>query len=370
MWVPSVGPGPLVLILLVPAAITIAVLRYQLLDIQVVVSRAVLYGLSPAVSSAATWGWSRLPTWCCAGRSVSAAPCWQRWSTRWASTWLRVRLQRLVDRALFGDRTDPVRAVSRLGERLGSNPQADSADGLTVVREALRLPYAALLTNGVERAADGTAPELLETVPLDYRGKRVGELVVGVRSGQRRLSAADRRVLELLAAPLALAVHATALSEAVQRSRESIVAAREEERRRLRCDLHDGLGPVLTGVAFQADAARNLLRVGPVRANALLNELCRRTAEAIEEIRRLVYELRPPSLDELGLVAALRRQAEQLAGDERECCRPMELPPLPAAIEVAAYWIAVEADQRRSACGCIARRAADGGERRFGDRSD
>jgi two-component system, NarL family, sensor kinase len=214
---------------------------------------------------------------------------------------LRVRLQRLVDRALFGDRTDPVRAVSRLGERLGSNPQADPADGLTVVREALRLPYAALLTNGVERAADGTAPELLETVPLDYRGKRVGELVVGVRSGQRRLSAADRRVLELLAAPLALAVHATALSEAVQRSRESIVAAREEERRRLRRDLHDGLGPVLTGVAFQADAARNLLRAGPLRADALLNELRRRTAEAIEEIRRLVYELRPPSLDELGL---------------------------------------------------------------------
>jgi two-component system NarL family sensor kinase len=69
----------------------------------------------------------------------------------------------------------------------------------------------------------------------------------------------------------------------------------------LRRDLHDGLGPVLTGVAFQADAARNLLRAGPLRADALLNELRRRTAEAIEEIRRLVYELRPPSLDELGL---------------------------------------------------------------------
>jgi two-component system NarL family sensor kinase len=185
---------------------------------------------------------------------------------------VRVRLQRFVDRALFGDRADPVRAVARLGARLGSGPQADPVDGLTVVREALRLPYAALLTNGVERAAHGTPPELLETVPLDYRGERVGELVVGVRSGQRRLSAADRRMLELLAVPLALAVHATALSEAVQRSRESIVAAREEERR-LRRDLHDGLGPVLTGVAFQADAARNLIRADPARADALLGEL-------------------------------------------------------------------------------------------------
>lgn len=349
VWVPSVEAGPLVFILLViplvPAAITIAVLRYQLLDIRLVVSRALLYGLLTAGVVGSYLG------------LVAVADLVLRREIGLGSSVLatlvialgfnpvRVRLQRLVDRTLFGDRADPVAAVSRLGERLGSGTQADPADGLTVVREALRLPYAALRTDGVERAAHGTPPELLETVPLDYRGKRVGELVVGVRSGQRRLSAADRRVLELLAAPLALAVHATALSETVQRSRESIVAAREEERRRLRRDLHDGLGPVLTGVAFQADAARNLIRADPVRADALLNELRGRTAEAIEDIRRLVYELRPPSLDELGLIGALRRHAEQLGGNGTNVSvvAPLELPPLPAAIEVAAYRIAVEA---------------------------
>jgi signal transduction histidine kinase len=168
---------------------------------------------------------------------------------------------------------------------------------------------------------------------------------VGVRTGQGTLARADRAVLELLAAPLAVAVHATTLGEAVQRSREQIVAAREEERVRLRRDLHDGLGPALTGMAFQADTARNLLRHDPDRADALLVEMRAHATDAIADVRRLVYALRPPSLDELGLVGALRRHAERLDGNGRTITvlAPDLLCPLPAAVEVAAYRIAVEA---------------------------
>ncbi len=182
-------------------------------------------------------------------------------------------------------------------------------------------------------------------MPLAYRGGRVGELVVGVRAGQRRLDRADRAALELLAAPLAVAVHATALSEDVQRSREQIVAAREEERVRLRRDLHDGLGPALTGISFQADAAGNLLASDPGRAGELLGSLRMAATEAIADVRRLVYALRPPALDELGLVGALRRHAEQLDGAATAVAvhAPQALPPLPAAVEVAAYRIVVEA---------------------------
>ena len=91
------------------------------------------------------------------------------------------------------------------------------------------------------------------------------------------------------------------------------MTALEEERRRLRRDLHDGLGPRLSGIAFTSDAARNLLRTDPDAADALL-PLRAETTTAIDEIRQLVYAMRPPALDELGLVPALRQQATGLRG--------------------------------------------------------
>jgi signal transduction histidine kinase len=348
VWVPAVEAGPLVLILLaiplIPAAITIAVLRYQLLDIRLVVSRAVLYALLTAAVIGSYVGLVAVAD--TARRQVGLG------SSVLATLVIallfnpvRVWLQRLVDRALYGDRTNPVRAVSRLGKQLGSGTHADPEDELRVVCDTLRLPYAALRAGDLERGSHGTMPKRLETVALDYRGERVGELVVGVRAGEAKLNAADRSVLELLAIPLAVAVRATTLSEAVQQSREQIVTAQEEERRRLRRDLHDGLGPLLTGVAFQTDAARNLLRTNPDRADALLADLRDRTSDAISDVRRLVFELRPPTLDELGLTGALRRHAEQLDGPRTRVTvvAPEELPRLPAAVEVAAFRISLEA---------------------------
>jgi len=172
--------------------------------------------------------------------------------------------------------------------------------------------------------------------------------VVGLRQGQHRLDPADRRVLELLAAPLAVALYATALSAELQRSRERIVTAREEERRRLRRDLHCtmGWGPVLTGIGFQADAAGNLVRTDPERALELLGRLRAETSAAIDDVRRLVDDLRPPALDELGLLGALREHAERLSrhgGPVVAVEAPAALPPLRAAVEVAAFRIATEA---------------------------
>ncbi|NUP63092.1 MAG: two-component sensor histidine kinase, partial [Nonomuraea sp.] len=170
-----------------------------------------------------------------------------------------------------------------------------------------------------------------------------GELIVGLRAGEHRLAPADARVLALLAVPLAAAVHATGLSVELQRSREHIVAAREEERRRLRRDLHDGLGPVLTGVVYQADAAGNLIANGsPGQAAELVARLRGQVTGAIEDIRRLVYGLRPPALDELGLVGAVRQQADHLALDVAVDA-PEDLSRLSAAVEVAAYRIVTEA---------------------------
>ncbi|MET9633828.1 sensor histidine kinase [Lentzea sp. NPDC006480] len=324
---------------LIPIAVTIAIVRHQLLDIRLVVSRVlawvllsavvlVVYGLLVAVLDrfvSAQLGRSVVATVVVALLVAPVLP----------------RLQRLVDRALYGDRGDPARVVSKVGEHLAGEGLAGVVEA---VRVALRVPYVALAA-GQQLASNGTRPDNIEVVPLEYDGVTVGELHVGVRTGESTLGAADRNVLRLVAAPLAVAVHATLLSTQLQASRERLVTAREEERRRLRRDLHDGLGPTLTGVALSADAATNLLATDPDRTRSLLTGVSADVRTAIADVRRLVEDLRPPALDELGLLGALRQRAEHLVRTPLQLRLdvPDEVPQLSAAVEVAAYRIATEA---------------------------
>jgi two-component system NarL family sensor kinase len=142
-----------------------------------------------------------------------------------------------------------------------------------------------------------------------------------------------------------VALHAVLLSQELQRSRERLVAAREEERRRLRRDLHDGLGPILTAVTLKADAARSALDTAPTQADGLLAELRGDAKQAIADLRRVVEDLRPAALDELGLLGALSQQMDRFArrGLAITLEAPPALPVLPAAVEVAAYRIIAEA---------------------------
>jgi signal transduction histidine kinase len=222
--------------------VTIGILRYQLLDIRLVLSRTLVYGVLTAAAAGVYAGLvalldvlvrSRVSLGTAIAASIVVAIGFNP---------ARVRLQRLIDRGLYGDRRDPVRAVSRVGERLAGTGSGGLPGVLEALCDSLRLPFAAVRFGSAEAAAYGTAPELLHSISLSYDGTRIGELIVGLRSGQRRLSPPDIAVLELLAGPLAVALRATALSAALQESRVSIVAAREEERRRLRRDLHDGPG--------------------------------------------------------------------------------------------------------------------------------
>jgi two-component system, NarL family, sensor kinase len=255
----------------------------------------------------------------------------------------RTVLRGVVDELLFGSRADPGRAVSDVGERLADDPVL----ALRALRQALVLPYAALVAGGTVVAASGTATTTTRARPLRAGPDAVGELVVGLRSGELRLRPGDETVLDVLAPALGQALHARLLAAELQRSRGEVISGVEEERRRLRRDLHDGLGPTLTGVAYTADAARNLLTTDPAAADALLAGLRADTTGAIGEVRRLVEGLRPPMLDELGLVGAVRQRARQLrTADGRALAvtldAPDPLPPVPAAVEVAAFRIVVE----------------------------
>jgi signal transduction histidine kinase len=180
----------------------------------------------------------------------------------------------------------------------------------------------------------------------------VGDLVLAARDPGDSLTPADLRLLHDLAPQIAVAVQAVRLTAELkqltrdlQQSRTRLITAREEERRRLRRDLHDGLGPTLASLTFKIDAARNLLTQDSERADRLLEEVRHQTQETLAQIRRLVYNLRPPALDELGLLSALREQAAsyQHQGLQLVVDAPESLPPLPAAVEVAAYRIAQEA---------------------------
>jgi signal transduction histidine kinase len=242
-----------------------------------------------------------------------------------------------------------VRAIAEVGAQLGDAGGSGLAGALRALCVVMRLPSAEITAAGRRIAAHGVAPALRQSIPLEQGGEAVGELTVGLRAGETRLDPADERVLHLLSASLAVAVRATLLARDLGQAREALVTAREEERRRLRRDLHDGLGPALTGVVLNADAARRLVPADPDRAVALLADLRAQTTAAIDDIRRLVNELRPPALDGLGLTGALREHAATIAG--RPGDRPLRidveaaepLGPLPAAVEVAAYRIATEA---------------------------
>ena len=304
-------------------------LRHGLLDIRLVVARGLTYALLSCLVLAAYAALVVVLSGVASALLVAllALP-------------LRARLQAAVDRLLYGERGNPLRRVaSRVGRSLSGGLPQTLDEGET----AMRLPYVGVTLDDVV-AASGTLTGPSVSLPLDG-----GTLVVGLRTGEKRLAHADERVLALLPGPLSTAMRATSLLEQLQLSRERLVVAQQEERRRLRRELHDGLGPLLTGVALSADTASNLAGPSPAALQERLSSVRVDSRAAILEVRRIVENLGSPALDELGLVEALRiRAAQTTRRSDGSALRTVveshaDLPPLPAAVEQAAYRIASEA---------------------------
>ncbi len=260
---------------------------------------------------------------------------------------LRARLQLSVDRLVYGARGDPYAALADLGRRINGSPGDLLHQVVRAVADALRAPYTAVILSGDQAptasAGDRAGPEIV--VPLTLRGRQAGSLLVAQRTPNEHYGPRDLALLHDLAQHIAVAAHAATLTRDLQRSRESLVATREEERRRIRRDLHDGLGPALAGIMFGLDAVRNTLAADPQAAAVMLAELKTEVQASITDVRRLVYDLRPPDLDQLGLVPAVQAYAARLGerGALDICVSAPALPGLPAAVEVAAYRIAAEA---------------------------
>jgi two-component system NarL family sensor kinase len=257
----------------------------------------------------------------------------------------RAALQRGVNRLVFGYRDDPGGALRRLGERLeGAADSGQMLQGVAhVVREVLRLQHVGVELRDRRVAEAGREPEPSGDAPLElpllFAGEQIGRLLV-TPGPDRRLTLPERQLLAEIARQVASVAHAVSLTDELSRSRERLVAATEEERRRLRRDLHDGLGPALAGVALGLHRARTKVTGDPPAATAQLEQLAVQVQAAVADVRRLVYGLRPPALDELGLVAAIDEQARALGSFRVEGDVDGDLP---AAVEVAAYRIALEA---------------------------
>ena len=339
----------------VPAAIGIAILRHRLYNIDLVINRTLVYGtLTAGVVGIYVFVVGYLGAMFRTGGNLPislvatgvVAVLFQP---------LRDRLQHAVNRLMYGERDEPYAVVSRLGKRLESTLASDAVlpTIAATVREALKLPYAAVALphdGGFEVAAVSGEPSTEPLrLPLYYQGETVGELLLGARTPGEEFSAADRRLLNDLAHHAGVAVHGIRVMADLRRSRERLVLAREEERRRLRQDLHDELAPTLAALGLAASTVGELIPTDPKKAFALNAELQAEIRSTVGEVRRLVYDLRPPTLDELGLVEAVRQRAARYnasgeSGGLRIKVEASELPPeLPAAVEVAAYRIVQEA---------------------------
>jgi two-component system NarL family sensor kinase len=342
-------PFVLFAIALIPIAIMIAILQYQLLDIRLVVSRFALYLLLSAIVIAGYLGVITLLDRVLGGGRPAAESAIVVLLLAAIFNPMRVWLQRRVDRLFYGFRQEPARAVAEVGSRLGAHTSDSTGleGALAALCETLRVPAAAIRAKGAVLVKIGELGDEPYVAPLQRGTTEIGELLIEPRTGERTLSKADQRIVALLADLLAVALQATQLADELVQSQSDLITAREEERQRLRRDLHDGLGPALTGVMLKAAAARRLAPIEPAKSAELLRELERNVAIAIADIRGLVDELHPPVLAGRGLVNALQDYVDSVqtpSGPRLELTSDgvADLEHLPESVEVAAYRIATE----------------------------
>jgi signal transduction histidine kinase len=339
----------------VPCAIGIAVVRHRLYDVDALISRGLAYGILSILLVASYGGLVAVLSGVFHQQGQQALAALVTVAVAIAFAPLRDRVQRRVDRLLYGERGDPYAVIDGLGRRLEAAvaPEHVLPTVVETVARTLKLPYVAMSLDGAAgglTAAVGTPlPEPSERteLPITYQSNIIGRLVVGSRSAGERFSPKDLRLLNGLARQLGPAASALLLGNQLRLSRHRIVAAREEERRRLRRDLHDGLGPALAGVTLRLAAVRRALPAGSDELTEL-NTARGDLKHAIADLRRVVNDLRPPVLDQLGLLAAIGSVTEQVTdngpgGLDVQVEASGDLDDLPAAVEVAAFRIIQEA---------------------------
>lgn len=259
-------------------------------------------------------------------------------------TWGPAR--RAADRVVYGRRGGPLTALDDLDELLAAHHDATMVP-VTVVRTlaaTLGAEHVAMRDGSQTVATVGDPGRAAEEFEVTYRGVRLATVAVAPRRGEQSLTPADRAVVRRVCAYAGPALDgARALAELVD-ARARVVLAREEERKRMRAYLHDDLAPTFSGLALSAAALENFAATDRVRATNLAQRLAGETAAAARRLRDVAYDLRPPSLDNRGLVAALTDEVGTRGGPPTvQIVADVADADLPAAVETAAYRIVQEA---------------------------
>ena len=361
-------------LVLVPVAAAIAVLKYRLYDIDVVISRTLVYGALAAFITAVyvgivvgvgtlvgSGGQPNLVLSIVATAIVAVA--FQP---------VREQLQRVANRLVYGKRATPYEVLSQFSERVAETYGAEEAlpkmarvlaEGTgaeralvwlragTLLRPAAAWPESGGAAQEPVRVLGDNMPDLPgdEAVPVQHQGELLGGLTVTKRSGES-LTPIERKLLDDLAHQAGLVLKNVGLTaellarlEDLRASRQRLVAAQDEERRRLERNLHDGAQQNLVAMKVKLGLAEMLAAKDPARAKELLAQLKGDTDEALETLRSLARGIYPPLLAEKGLAAALESQA-------RKATLPVDVEAdgvgrFPQDTEAAVYFCVLEALQ-------------------------
>lgn len=326
-----------------PAAILVAVLRSRMWGLRLAVSRTVLAGLLTVSLVSVYVVVTALVTRLVPGEGATglAGAAVVAVAVQPARLWLERRVHRLV----YGVAASPEHVVRRLGSHLRlAETTDDLLRGLTAdVGAAMRLESLTVLVPGREPVVWGTPGGPPLRIPLSHRGEPVGELEATLPGGES-LGARGEQTLTDLATVVATAAAVTRAAAEVDETRARLARARLEERRVIRREIHDGLGPSLAGLRLGLQGARNLLTTDPAGATELLSTLQAELDQRVSDVRTLSHSLLPPVLDELGLAAALAELAARHGEDGVQVALDLRhedaLDPQTAA---AAYGIVSEA---------------------------
>ena len=361
-------------LVLVPVAAAIAVLKYRLYDIDVVISRTLVYGALAAFITAVyvgivvgvgtlvgSGGQPNLVLSIVATAIVAVA--FQP---------VREQLQRVANRLVYGKRATPYEVLSQFSERVAETYGAEEAlpkmarvlaEGTgaeralvwlragTLLRPAAAWPESGGAAQEPVRVLGDNMPDLPgdEAVPVQHQGELLGGLTVTKRSGES-LTPIERKLLDDLAHQAGLVLKNVGLTaellarlEDLRASRQRLVAAQDEERRRLERNLHDGAQQNLVAIKVKLGLAEMIAAKDPARAKELLAQLKGDTDEALETLRSLARGIYPPLLAEKGLAAALESQA-------RKATLPVDVEAdgvgrFPQDTEAAVYFCVLEALQ-------------------------